>query len=129
MQLEVLTNEIEQIQKILTPIKGSLIHTIYENSSYSNHYLHFLKDEILHSKIDFDFKDFSNFIFELDLKDFEAPNSNLAFQMESLKTKHNQKLKEKTKNLQILENESKSSQNKIYKEKIELNESIKKEKK
>lgn len=53
-ELEVLSNEIEQIQKILTPIKGSLIHSLYENSSHSNHYLHFLKDEILHSKIDFD---------------------------------------------------------------------------
>ena len=124
-ELEVLTNEIEQIQKRLTPIKGSLIHTIYENSAYSSHYLHFLKDEILHSKIDFNFKDFSNFIFELDLKDFEAPNSNLAFQMESLKTKHNQKLKEKTKKLTAFENEFKSFQNKIYKEKIELNESLK----
>ena len=46
-ELEVLTNEIEQIQKRLTPIKGSLIHTIYENSAYSSHYLHFLKDRYL----------------------------------------------------------------------------------
>lgn len=124
-ELQSLTNKIEEIQKILTPIKGSLIHTIYEKSSHTNHYLHFLKDEILHSKMNFDFKDFSNFIFELDLKNFEIPNSNLAFQMENLKTKYNQLIKEKTKKLSALENEFKNLQNKIYREKTELNETIK----
>lgn len=124
-ELENITHKIEEIQKTLTPIKGSLIHTLYERSLHSNNYLHFLKDEILHSKIDFDLKDFSNQIFELDLKDFEPKNSNLAFQMEQLKTKHNQKIKEKTKSLSDLGNEFKSFQNKIYREKRASNDSIK----
>ncbi len=124
-ELENITHKMEEIQKTLTPIKGSLIHTLYEKSSHSNNYLHFLKDEILHSKIDFDLKDFSNQIFELDLKDFEPKNSNLASIIEQLKTKHNQKIKEKTKSLSDLENEFKSFLHKIYREKRELNESIK----
>jgi len=124
-ELENIAHKIEEIQKTLTPIQGSLIHTLYERSSHSNNYLYFLKDEILHSKIDFDLKGFSNQIFELDLKDFEPKNSNLASIIEQLKTKHNQKIKEKTKSLSDFGNEFKSFQSKIYREKRELNDSIK----
>lgn len=124
-QLEDINSELLKLQTILSPKEGSLIHGVYKNSSNANYYLHFLKDEILHSKIDFDFKTFENRFFELDLKDFQAPNTNINLKIEELKTKYNQKLKEKTKLLENLENEFKFLQNKIYKDKKDLNEAIK----
>lgn len=123
--IENINERIEKLQKTITPIKGSLIYEIYENSSNKESYLYFLKDEVLHSKIDFEFKDFENRFFELDLKTFEVPISNLALQIEKLKIEFNQKQKEKAKNLESLGKEFTLFQNRIYKEKRELNESLK----
>lgn len=123
--IENINEKIEKMQKTITPIKGSLIYDIYENSQNKESYLYFLKDEVLHSKIDFEFKDFENRFFELDLKNFEVPNSNLTLQIEKLKNQYAQIQKEKTKVLNSLENDFKLVQNRIYKEKRDLNESIK----
>ncbi len=120
-----LNRQIENLKAILYPNKNSLIEKIYKNSNSSQKYIHFLKDEILKSNLEVEFKEDTNSIFEFEPLQQDYQKSDLEQNLQKLKTLTQKKQKEFIKQKQTLQKELKSFETKIYKTKKELNEQIK----
>ena len=119
-----INSKIENIKALLFPQNNTLIDKIYKQSKDTNRYLYYLKDEVLRSDIDIEFKEDSNKIFEIEPYEEIAQNS-LDKEQESLKTKLSLIEKKYLKDVEKLDKELKTFENKIYKEKRVLNEEIK----
>jgi len=124
-QIENISKDISKLEKMLSPIPNTLIDKIYKQSAKSDFYIHFLRDEILHTDLDIEFVDFNNAIFEIDLKSYHPPKNEISKKIQILKTQLAQLLKEKNKSLDELTRELKNKENAVYREKRVLDETIK----
>lgn len=116
---------IQKYEKIISPFKNTLMEKIYKNKLQSDFYIHFLKDDILHSNLDVKFDNFKNSIFELNLKDYKAPKNEVFKKLNEAKSKLNELSRIKEKDINDLNSELKNQENAIYREKRLLDELIK----
>ncbi|MEA3354778.1 MAG: ATP-binding protein [Campylobacterota bacterium] len=124
-ELKQLESSIENIKALLYPSKNSLIEKIYQKSDISQKYIHFLKDDILKSDLDVEFKDDTNSIFEIEPLDIDIAKSDLEKKLQDLKTNHIKLETRYIKDKKSLEKEQTNFESKIYKSKRKLNDEIK----
>ena len=127
-QKEVMINidkRVQGVKDLISPKKGTLLHSIYEQNLEFDKYIYFIKDELLHSEINFAFSTTSMKLFEVDVKE-KIAKSKL---QDSLSSLIKEKMEEKDNfslELQKLQNSFKNKQNSIYRDKRHLNDKIKK---
>ncbi len=126
--LQEISKKIEKIQKLINPDKNSLTYKIYENKLDIDKYLYFLNDDALNSNIDITINDKSSKtkIFELDILDFQAPKTTLSNTLKNNVKILEDKQKEFIKLHDDKNKDLRNFENKIYRDKRELDEGIKK---
>jgi len=120
-----INKEIDSIKSLLSPKQNSLLNKIDKNDKQRDKYIYFLKDEVLQSDMDGVFKENTNIIFEFEPENLDIPQTNLESDLEKLKILLNKTEKLFSKEMDQLNKEFKNFENKIYREKRELNETIK----
>ncbi|MEA2050099.1 MAG: ATP-binding protein [Campylobacterota bacterium] len=123
--LENINKQIESIKSLLSPKQNSLLNKIDKNDKQRDKYIYFLKDEVLQDDINGIFKENSNTIFEFEPESLDIPKTNLDSDLEKLKTLLNKTEKTFSKEIEQLNKEFRNFENKIYRDKRELNETIK----
>ena len=116
--------KIKNLQNLLKPQAGTLLHSVYEHNLDLDKYIYFVKDEVLHSEIATITTSPSMQLFELNIEE-DIPKSELQEELSSLQKEQTQQKEFYKLEHQKQQNSFKNRQNSIYREKRQLNEQIK----
>jgi hypothetical protein len=124
-ELSLIEEEIFALENLISPKENTLLKSIYETSNVPQLYLHFLNETILNAPIDCQFDQNTHHIFELNLSNFDTPQTELKQKQKNLNQDY-QNYKDKFfKEENQLNRLFKKKEQQIYKEKRYLNEEIK----
>ncbi|MEA2018610.1 MAG: ATP-binding protein [Campylobacterota bacterium] len=123
--IENINKQIYSVKSLISPKQNSLLNKIDKHDKQRDKYIYFLKDEILQSDMEGVFKESSDAIFEFEPENLDIPQSGLESDLKKLKTLLSKAEKSFSKQIDTLNKEFKNFENKRYKDKRQLNETIK----